>query len=277
MKEVATMKRNTLVLVMILASLALTSCAQKSVKGTESSVSQMNEITRLKIIADNVSVRSGCSNNSNVIQTVNKDSKLDVIAKVADWYAVKLQDNDIGFVPQKQSTPVIPDEIKPGTAADSAPASPYTTPGTAQGTKQATPNAAQTNSSALTAQEQQMLTLVNQARAEANVPALQVDMQLTKMARVKSQDMINNNYFSHNSPKYGSPFDMMKSFGINYVHAGENIAGNQTVQAAHNALMNSPGHRKNILSTDYTHIGIGIQQGGQFGLMFTQDFISKPT
>jgi uncharacterized YkwD family protein len=101
-------------------------------------------------------------------------------------------------------------------------------------------------------------------------------MELTKIARIKSQDMINNNYFSHNSPKYGSPFDMMKAFGINYVHAGENIAGNQTVQAAHTALMNSPGHRKNILSTDYTHIGIGIQKGGQYGNMFTQDFISKP-
>jgi uncharacterized protein YkwD len=89
--------------------------------------------------------------------------------------------------------------------------------------------------------------------------------------------MIDNNYFSHNSPKYGSPFDMMKSFGIKFVHAGENIAGNQTVQAAHNALMNSPGHRQNILSTDYTHIGIGIQKGGSYGNMFTQQFISKPT
>ena len=69
---------------------------------------------------------------------------------------------------------------------------------------------------------------------------------------------------------------MLKSFGINYVQAGENIAGNQTVPKAHDALMNSPGHRKNILSTEYTHIGIGIQKGGQYGNMFTQQFISKP-
>jgi uncharacterized YkwD family protein len=270
------MKRSPLVLFPVLALLFLASCGQQPVKGSESSISGTNDITRLKITANQVGVRSGCSSNANVLQTLNKDSKLDVIGKVADWYAVKLPNNDIGFVPQKQSTPVVPDEIKPGTAADTKTA-PNTAPGTAQGTKQNTPDATKTNTSALTAQEQEMFNLVNQARAQANVPALQVDMEVTKVARIKSQDMIDNNYFSHNSPKYGSPFDMMKSFGINYVHAGENIAGNQTVQAAHNALMNSPGHRKNILSTDYTHIGIGIQKGGQYGNMFTQDFISKPT
>lgn len=69
---------------------------------------------------------------------------------------------------------------------------------------------------------------------------------------------------------------MMKDFGINYVQAGENIAGNQDVQKAHDALMNSPGHRKNILSSDFTHIGIGIKKGGPYGYMFTQMFISKP-
>lgn len=270
------MKRSPLALLLILALLSLTSCLQQSAKGSESSISGMNDITRLKIIADQVNIRSGCSNNAAVIQTVNKDSKFDVIGKIEDWYAVKLSDNNIGFVPQKQSMPVIPDGIKAGTPANNTLATPDTASGLAQGTKQKTPDTTKTNSSALTAQEQEMFNLINQARSQANVPALQVDMELTKVARTKSQDMIDNNYFSHNSPKYGSPFDMMKSFGINFVHAGENIAGNQTVQAAHNALMNSPGHRKNILSTDYTHIGIGIQKGGQYGNMFTQDFISKP-
>jgi uncharacterized protein, YkwD family len=270
------MKRIPLLLFLTMALLFSASCSQQAVKGAASSISGMNDITRCKITADKVSVRSGCSNNTPALQTANKDSKLDVISKVADWYAVKLSNNDIGFIPQSQCTPVVPDVIKPGTTANYTPTAPGTAPGTAQGTKLNAPNTAQTNNNALTAQEQEMLNLVNQARSQANVSALQVDMELTKMARIKSQDMIDNNYFSHNSPKYGSPFDMMKSFGINYVAAGENIAGNQTVQAAHNALMNSPGHRKNILSTDYTHIGIGIRKGGQFGSMFTQDFISKP-
>ena len=270
------MKRSLLVLFLILTLLFSASCSQQSAKGAESSVSGLNEITKCKVTADQANVRTGCSNNAPVIQTVNKNSKLDVISKVADWYAVKLSNNEIGFVPQKQVTPVVPDEIKPGTTASNTSIADTTPSGTAQGTKQKTPDTTQTNNSALTAQEQEMFKLINQARSEANVPALQADMELTKVARIKSQDMIDNNYFSHNSPKYGSPFDMMKSFGINYVHAGENIAGNQTVQKAHNALMNSPGHRKNILSTDYTHIGIGIQKGGQYGNMFTQQFISKP-
>ena len=270
------MKKAPLILILIVTLLFSAACMQQGVVGKESSISGTNDITRLKVNFDQVAVRSGCSNSSPSLQSVDKDTRLDVVGKVADWYAVQLNDNSIGFIPQKQCSPVIPNEIKPGTAANNTPTAQNTTPG-AQGTKTNTPNTTGTNNNALTSQEQQMFNLVNQARAQANVPALKVDMELTKMARIKSQDMIDNNYFSHNSPKYGSPFDMMKSFGINFVSAGENIAGNQTVQAAENALMNSPGHRKNILSTDYTHIGIGIRSGGQFGMMFTQDFISKPT
>ncbi|MEW9700238.1 CAP domain-containing protein [Paenibacillus sp. SI8] len=127
----------------------------------------------------------------------------------------------------------------------------------------------------LTPEEQRMIDLVNSARAAAGLPPLTVDLTLTKTARLKSQDMVDNNYFSHDSPTYGSPFDMMKRFGISYSAAGENIACNQNVEAAHQALMNSPGHKANILSKDYTHIGIGIVDGGSCGKMFTQQFIGK--
>ncbi|WP_246238986.1 peptidoglycan-binding protein [Paenibacillus anseongense] len=127
----------------------------------------------------------------------------------------------------------------------------------------------------LTAEEQQMLDLVNKERAAVGLAALVADPELTKTARLKSQDMVDNKYFSHDSPTYGSPFDMMEKFGITYNAAGENIACNQSVQAAHEALMNSPGHKANILSKDYTHIGIGIVAGGPCGKMFTQQFIGK--
>lgn len=127
----------------------------------------------------------------------------------------------------------------------------------------------------LTAAEQQMLNLVNQERAKAGLQPLKADLELTKLARLKSQDMINKNYFDHNSPTYGSPFQMMKQFGITYKTAGENIAGNQTVERAHTALMNSAGHRANILNPNYTHIGIGIQNGGNYGMMFTQMFVGR--
>ena len=129
--------------------------------------------------------------------------------------------------------------------------------------------------SGLTTQEQQMLNLVNQERARRGIPALKADLQLTRAARIKSQDMISKRYFSHNSPTYGSPFQMLQRFGISYRTAGENIAGNSTVSGGHTALMNSTGHRANILSRSFTHVGIGIVDGGQYGKMFTQLFVGR--
>ncbi len=127
----------------------------------------------------------------------------------------------------------------------------------------------------LTEDENLMLSLVNQARASAGLPALSIDLQLTKAARAKSQDMINKNYFSHQSPTYGSVSQMLKTFGISYRAVGENIACNSSTNGAHTALMNSSGHRANILGSQYTYIGIGIVDGGKCGKMFTQLFISK--
>lgn len=124
----------------------------------------------------------------------------------------------------------------------------------------------------LTAEEQQMLNLVNQERQSQGLQPLKANLELTKVARVKAKDMIANNYFSHQSPTYGSPFDMMKQFGISYRTAGENLAGNQTVQKAHTALMNSEGHRANILKPAFTEVGIGIVSGGPYGKMFVQMF-----
>lgn len=126
---------------------------------------------------------------------------------------------------------------------------------------------------ALTAMEQQMVNLVNQERVKQGLKPYEVDMRLVKAARMKSQDMIDNNYTSHISPTYGSPFDMLKSMGITYKTAGENIAGAGTVDRAHTNLMNSAGHRANILYPAFTKIGIGIIQGGPYGLMITQIFM----
>ena len=262
------MKRILLVLVCIAGLLFAVSCKQQATKGAESSISGMGDIKMVKITAPSANVKTGCSNSSPTIQTSNKDNTLDCVSKVSNWYAVKLPNNAIGFVPENQCKPVVVEDKKPNI-----------TPGTSgTGSPTATAPGSQTNpnSTSLSAEEQQMLTLVNQARSQNGAPALQVDMELANVARLKSQDMITNNYFSHNSPTYGSPFDMMKNFGISYVKAGENIAGNQSVQAAHNALMNSPGHRKNILDPDFTHIGIGIKKGSSYGNIFTQMFISKP-
>lgn len=125
----------------------------------------------------------------------------------------------------------------------------------------------------LTAEEQQMVGLVNKERVAQGLKPLQVDMRLVKLAGMKSQDMIDKNYFDHTSPTYGDPFTMMHNYGVNFNYAGENLAGNQSVENAHTSLMNSPGHRANILNPNYTSIGIGIIDGGPYGKMFTQEFI----
>jgi len=117
----------------------------------------------------------------------------------------------------------------------------------------------------------QVVTLVNQERAKAGLKALNTsNATLTKMALDKAKDMYHNGYFDHNSPTYGSPFDMMKQYGINYRYAGENIAkGQRTPQEVMNAWMNSPGHRANILSANFTTIGVAYYNG-----VWVQEFIS---
>ena len=125
----------------------------------------------------------------------------------------------------------------------------------------------------VTADEEKLLNLVNEARAKYSLPKLQFDAALRKCAIAKAQDMVDNNYFSHESPVYGSPFDMMKQFNISYKTAGENIAGNSTVENAFTAWMNSDGHRKNILSQNYNYVGFGIVNSPMYGKVFVQQFI----
>ena len=127
----------------------------------------------------------------------------------------------------------------------------------------------------LSADEARMLKLVNQEREERGLKPLQVDMAVTAEARKKSRDMIDKNYFGHTSPTYGTPFEQMSRAGISYRAAGENLAGAPTVDRAHTSLMNSAGHRANILNPIYTHVGIGIVDGGPYGKMYTQMFIQK--
>jgi uncharacterized YkwD family protein len=128
-------------------------------------------------------------------------------------------------------------------------------------------------SSVLNAFEQQVFELTNQERVKNGLPALKVDNELSKVAREKSRDIQAKNYFDHNSPTYGSPFDMMSAFGIDYRSAGENIAkGQRTPAEVVNAWMNSPGHRANILNNSFTHIGVGYVEQGN---VWTQMFIGK--
>ncbi len=119
--------------------------------------------------------------------------------------------------------------------------------------------------------QNEMLGYVNAERAKANLVPLTLDKALCDGAYLKSKDMADHNYFSHTSPSYGSPFDMMKSLGITYRAAAENIAKNISVSGAHTAFMNSPGHKANILGSQYSKVGFGFYQEGQY-LYVTQWF-----
>lgn len=125
-------------------------------------------------------------------------------------------------------------------------------------------------------QAHEILKLVNQERQKAGVPALSLSDKLTKVANTKAKDMADKNYFSHDSPTYGSPFQMLQQFGVSYSYAGENIAaGQKTAAEVMDSWMNSSGHRANILNKNYTQLGVGFYLGGQYDTEWVQLFI-KP-
>ncbi|MFW6036149.1 MAG: CAP domain-containing protein, partial [Halothermotrichaceae bacterium] len=162
--------------------------------------------------------------------------------------------------PEPQPEPTPPEQQPQQPDEDRPP----TTPG--QGDREAEP----------TGQESRLVSLVNQERRKNNLQPLSVDSEVTRVARIKAQDMVDNNYFSHYSPTYGSPFDMLDQFGVDYQYAGENLAQNVSVERAHQALMNSSGHRRNILNPNFTHIGVGIKAKGRNGYIYVEMFTGVP-
>ena len=146
-------------------------------------------------------------------------------------------------------------------------------PSSGTNTGGSTSSGSQTGTSTQKSFEDQVLVLVNQERAKQGLSPLQMDESVRKVARTKSSDMSKNKYFSHTSPTYGTPFAMLKQFGISYSAAAENIAqGYTTPEAVVKGWMNSAGHKANILNSKYTHIGIGYEANGNY---WTQLFIAK--
>lgn len=130
-----------------------------------------------------------------------------------------------------------------------------------------------TPDASVSAIEKAVLDLTNVERQKSGLKPLQSDAKLMNSARQKSTDMASKGYFSHTSPTYGSPFDQMKSNGISYKSAAENIAmGQRSAEEVVKGWMESPGHRQNILTPGFTHIGIGYDKNGNY---WTQQFIQK--
>lgn len=176
--------------------------------------------------------------------------------------------------PTEKPTPPVTEVPKPAPQPEQKPdVTPVPTPPTKpvpEVKPDPTPDQGQVSASQI---EQAVLTLTNAERQKAGLKPLQMDDKLMKSARAKSADMASKNYFSHTSPTYGSPFDQMKANGITYRAAAENIAmGQRSAEEVVKGWMESPGHRQNILTPGFTHIGIGYDARGNY---WTQQFIQK--
>ena len=177
----------------------------------------------------------------------------------------------------------IPTTTQPSTTPTTTPApaptpapvpSPTPAPTTQPSTQPTTSPASVPAATSVSAQEQQMIDEINKERAAAGLSALKIDLRLVGVAQTKASDMKANGYFSHTSPTYGTPFDMIKKAGVQYRYAGENIARNISVDAAMAAFMSSDGHRKNILNPAYTHVGVGVvtsSAGNYYVQVFAQE------
>ncbi|WP_456273119.1 S-layer homology domain-containing protein [Bacillus sp. AK031] len=125
-------------------------------------------------------------------------------------------------------------------------------------------------------QASEILRLTNIERAKVGAPPLKISTEVQPVAMLKAKDMAVNGYFSHTSPTYGSPFDMLKSFGVSYMRAGENLfAGDSSPSVAVSSWMDSQGHRENMLNPHFTHMGVGYAEGGPYRYYWVQMFITK--
>lgn len=204
--------------------------------------------------------------NYNVVTTVNKNEYIRVFAGVGEWYIVQTDKDYVGAVSKKYVKAIYPSSSSSGNTSSG------TTGGSSSTGNSGTSG---TQTSSMNSDEKEVFDLINKQRTNNGLPALQNDSEVQRIARIKAQDMVDNNYFSHNSPTYGSPFDMLKSFKVSYKTAGENIAANSSNSSAVTAWMNSSGHKANILNSSFNYTGIGVVSSPRYGKMYVQMFIGK--
>lgn len=196
---------------------------------------------------NSTNLRGGPSTSFTVYTTLNAGDTVQVIGKIDNFYLAVTNTNYVGMIREDLITKTNGNNQS----------GENTTPSTL-------PNTAET-----------VLTLINNARNENGLPSLQIDNLLNSTAQTKANDMVENNYFSHTSPTYGSPFEMMQNAGITYKVAGENIAGNNSVENAVKSWLASQEHKANILSNAYNYIGIGVEPSDTYGYVIVAMFIGK--
>ena len=207
------------------------------------------------VSAQKLNIRSGPSTNFKIVKTLEKLSLVDIIAKYNDWYIIQSEDGTIGSVHSKyiqnhetylESQPTLSDEIT--VSSDGV-----------------------INYSS-TDEELELINKINSLRASNNLPALEISAELQNTAKLKALDLLENDYFSHNSAQYGDPFQMLEAFHIPFNFAAENISGNSSIDGAIDAWKASENHLNNILNPNYKQTGIGIVPSPKYGKILVQLF-----
>ena len=198
-----------------------------------------------EVINNGTNLRGGPGTNYSIYSTLPLGVKVQVIGSINDWYLVITPNNTVGMIRQ--------DLLKKSENEENNNDTSSTLPKTAE----------------------TVLNLINEERKAQGITPLQIDDLLNSTAQTKATDMVKNNYFSHESPTYGSPFEMMQNAGITYRTAGENIAGNPSVENAVKSWLASESHKQNLLSNAYNYIGIGIEESPAYGYVIVAMFIGR--
>lgn len=206
------------------------------------------------VTATTLNVRSGPGTKYPIVATVKKNEYIRVFAGIGDWYVVQVEGDYIGAVSKTYVKAVYSNTNSSNSSSGSSSSS---------------------NTTSLSSDEKEVFDLINNQRTNNGLSALKLDSKALNVARIKAKDMVDNNYFSHNSPTYGSPFQMLNSFKVTYKTAGENIAGNSSNSGAVNAWMNSSGHKANILNSAFNYTGIGVVKSSKYGKIYVQIFLGK--
>lgn len=251
------MKKTVICLVAIVLICSVSICVSAATKNVETV-----NFTDATVNTERLNMRQGPGTSMPVVTTLQKSQAVQVLGKMGEWYFVfDAQSGKVGCVHGKYITPVNGDTVNDtklpadGGASEEVPSD--------------------ENISVLSDDEKNVLELVNSVRSEAGVGKVTYNEELAKVASDKAKDMVENGYFSHQSKTYGTPFEMMRSYGISFKAAAENIAGNKTVERAFYSWMASDSHKENILNPDYDEMGVGVCISPVYGKVIVQMFIKN--
>lgn len=253
------MKRKWILLIVtavVLVSLSGVYAEENTVAQTETVEAEEEGYPVFKTVSFNegvvsayyLNLRQGPAMTYSRMKVLEKGDQVQILGQMGDWYVIiHKESGNIGCVHSDYIT--VPVSAKPAEPVVRKPD--------------------------LSEDEQTLLNLINEARQEKGLASLEADYNLFSTARLKAQDMVDNDYFSHQSEKYGLPWDMMSTYDITFKSAGENIAGNKTVQGAFKAWIKDEAHARNIFDEKFNYTGIGIVDSPTYGKILVQQFVGR--